>query len=357
MRLRPRVRRRDTAGMTRRQALSAIPTAALATVMQPGVLPALRTRALNHMTLTVSDVKRSLAFYQGLFGLPIQARQGPVLCLRIGQGPQFIALSAAGPGVAPHINHFCLTVDDFDVDRVLSTLAAHGVSKSEGGGASGPMRARIRFRGPDAGGAKDGTPEVYVGDPGGVVVQLQAPPYCGGAGAHGEICAAAPEPSPSRGLLRTVDLSHFTMRTPEPAKVDRFYQQLFGMTVLAYQGKTPALQVGNRPQFLMMSATGAGANATAQPAAGYIHHACLTVEEFDVDRIFKVLADYGLKPRGEAKGDPPPLVYYVSLRMPDRGGAPGGTPELYFTDPDGLVIQLQDPSYCGGGGRLGEVCR
>jgi hypothetical protein len=28
----------------------------------------------------------------------------------------------------------------------------------------------------------------------------------------------------------------------------------------------------------------------------------------------------------------------------------------YFTDPDGLAIQLQDVSYCGGGGYLGNTC-
>jgi hypothetical protein len=42
--------------------------------------------------------------------------------------------------------------------------------------------------------------------------------------------------------------------------------------------------------------------------------------------------------------------------MPNRGGAEGGTPELYFTDPDGLAIQIQDVTYCGGGGFLGELC-
>jgi hypothetical protein len=42
--------------------------------------------------------------------------------------------------------------------------------------------------------------------------------------------------------------------------------------------------------------------------------------------------------------------------MPNRGGAEGGTPELYFTDPDGLAIQIQDVKYCGGAGVLGEVC-
>ena len=51
------------------------------------------------------------------------------------------------------------------------------------------------------------------------------------------------------------------------------------------------------------------------------------------------------------------LVTYISLRMENRGGAPvTGTPELYFTDPDGLAIQLQDTKYCGGGGYLGDVC-
>ena len=55
-------------------------------------------------------------------------------------------------------------------------------------------------------------------------------------------------------------------------------------------------------------------------------------------------------------GPVPPLRSYVSMRMPNRGGAKDGTAELYFTDPDGILIQLQDTSYCGGGGPMGEVC-
>jgi hypothetical protein len=42
--------------------------------------------------------------------------------------------------------------------------------------------------------------------------------------------------------------------------------------------------------------------------------------------------------------------------MPNRGGAEGGTPELYFSDPDGIHVQLQEPSYCGGTGYLGNDC-
>jgi hypothetical protein len=47
---------------------------------------------------------------------------------------------------------------------------------------------------------------------------------------------------------------------------------------------------------------------------------------------------------------------YVSMRMENRGGASEGTPELYFTDPDGILVQIQDESYCGGSGPLGSIC-
>ena len=31
-------------------------------------------------------------------------------------------------------------------------------------------------------------------------------------------------------------------------------------------------------------------------------------------------------------------------------------PELTFFDPDGIMVQVQDVSYCGGSGVLGERC-
>ena len=44
-------------------------------------LASLAARKLSQMTLTVRDVKRSVEFYQGLFGAPIQARQGTTVIL------------------------------------------------------------------------------------------------------------------------------------------------------------------------------------------------------------------------------------------------------------------------------------
>jgi hypothetical protein len=47
------------------------------------------------------------------------------------------------------------------------------------------------------------------------------------------------------------------------------------------------------------------------------------------------------------------------MRGPENNGGGWGaraTPELYFTDPDNLTMQLQDIRYCGGSGALGDVC-
>ena len=80
------------------------------------------------------------------------------------------------------------------------------------------------------------------------------------------------------------------------------------------------------------------------------------MEKFNPDEVLKLLASYGITARENAQGSAGPLKSYVTLRMENRGGAPGGTPELYFTDPDGLLLQIQDVSYCGGAGFLGNVC-
>ena len=181
-------------------------------------------------------------------------------------------------------------------------------------------------------------------------MQLQDSTYCGGEGVLGDVCLETPEPAPTEGLLRLRDYNHFTVFVTDQARSIALYQRLFGLPIDTYQGALPVLRVGSGNQFLALGGGGAG------PTGPTIHHACLTVDDFDVDRIVGVLEGYGVTPRGEASGPVGPLQSYVTMRMPDRGGAPGGTPELYFTDPDGILLQLQDARYCGGNGYLGNEC-
>jgi hypothetical protein len=106
--------------------------------------------------------------------------------------------------------------------------------------------------------------------------------------------------------------------------------------------------IGRGIQFMMFTQGG------ARPAG--INHACMSMDSFNPDAVIKALESYGIKPRGNAQEAPPPMVHYISMRMENRGGAKEGTPELYFTDPDGLLMQLQDTKYCGGSGVLGNGC-
>jgi catechol 2,3-dioxygenase-like lactoylglutathione lyase family enzyme len=348
--------------MTRRELLLSLPALALAHRVraQPGN-PAIPVKALNHFSLAVSDVKRSLDFYQGLFGLPIQARQGSTVMLRIGDGPQFLALGAAGSNPPGLVSTVGMTVENFDAGRIIGVLAQHGITRADPadpGMSGGPMKVRVSMRGTlEGAGVKEGTRELYVGDPDGLVIQLQDASYCGGGGTLGNACAANPSP-PEKGLLAVKDLSHFTINVPDASRSNAFYQDLFGLPIRSRQGAALGLGVGPGVMFVMFAGGGGGrrggANASPRPAS--INHVCMNMAQFNPDDVLKTLAEYGISARGDAPGPVGPLKSYVSLRMENRGGAPGGTPELYFTDPDGILIQLQDVSYCGGAGYLGNVC-
>jgi catechol 2,3-dioxygenase-like lactoylglutathione lyase family enzyme len=349
--------------LTRRSLLLSLPAVAVArrVLTAQGSSGPLKVRAINHMTISVSDPKRSIDFYQGLFGMPVHAHQGATTLLRVGAGPQFIAISGAAANATPSINHYCVTVEDFNVDRVLKVLADHGVQKADatgGGLTGGPMKVRVRMRGPESGGAPGGTPEIYVGDPDGIVVQLQDPRYCGGGGVLGDVCS--PEPAPKKGLIALKDYSHFTIFSTDGQRSNKFYKDVFGTPIRSYQGPTaPTMAIGPGVQFIMFTGGGAPARAGAPPAPprpASINHVCLNLENFNPDQVIKALESYGIKPRESQTGPVPPMRHYISMRMENRGGAKEGTPELYFTDPDGILLQLQDVKYCGGGGFLGDSC-
>src|SRR5579863_1287112 len=332
---------------TRRGILFALPALGLAPrMLAQADKSSIAARKLNHVTLQVSDVQRSREFYQGLFDLALQASQGTGVTLRIGGGPHHIGLSATAENTKPGINHYCLTVDGFNVDAILRSLAEHGVAKADTAGGD-PMKAWVRTRREESGGSKEGTPELYFTDPAGICVQLQDTSYCGGAGALGNICSAKPAPAPGKGRIVVRDLSHVTLAVPDRARSIAFYQQVFGMRTQSHQGATPILAVGAGPQFVTIA--GGAANGAAGRAAG-IAHACLTMEGFHPDKVLQALADFGVKPRGDTAGPPGPMVAWVRIRREDTGGAKDGTAELYFTDPDGITMQLQDVRYCGGAG-------
>jgi catechol 2,3-dioxygenase-like lactoylglutathione lyase family enzyme len=304
----------------------------------------IRVDKLHCFTLRVTDLARSLNFYQTLFGMPVLARGAGVVSLRVGAGPQFLTLQECQPGETPGIAHIGLSVPEFSVDALVASLTARGLRERPAAApATELLSASMQFW-------RASTPEagVFLTDREGLLLQLCAPSWCGAAGG-----CSTPEAAPTPGLLQLNDINHFTNYMSNAPLANQYYQDLLGLRYQSYQGPTmPTIGVGDGRQFLMF--VGGSQEQTPQMPAR-IDHVSLSVENFDVERILATLTQFGLSARAEPSVTPA-LSHWVSMRMPNRGGAEGGTPELYFSDPDGLHIQLQHLDYCGGGGYLGDAC-
>jgi catechol 2,3-dioxygenase-like lactoylglutathione lyase family enzyme len=159
-------------------ALSALfmSSAAAANQAKPAAAP-IAVRSLNHASIAVADIDRSVQFYQSVFGMRVISREGTaenpiaggaglVVNLAPGPGPEFIGIYKAEP--AGHIGHFCLGVQNFDADATMKTLQGRGI------------KARMRTRGESK--------EIFLTDPDNVSVQLTDVTFCGGSGPKGAVC-------------------------------------------------------------------------------------------------------------------------------------------------------------------------
>lgn len=158
-------------------------------VRLPEYPPPIAVSTLNHVTLVVPDVQRSLGWYQKLTDMRIQTYQEakggprtagyqgpPIPILRIGAGPQHLAL-IEGKGPLGFRPRFGLGIEGFDLDQVRKRLTEHGVT------------SQIRMR-------EGITRELLLEDPDGAQIQLSDASHCGGGGALGNICDPRRRPIP-----------------------------------------------------------------------------------------------------------------------------------------------------------------
>ena len=347
----------NSAVFSRRAVLKTIPALTLSPTLLAQSMSPIAVRKLHSFGMRVSNMERSLRFYQDIFGAAIQSRQGDTVCLRIGDGPRFFSLTPVQAGEQPGFSHIGLSVENFDLESVRDQLDTFGILRRRQPGPNQAsldvaMQSWTTTRGQREGGSTSGTEELFFADIEGLIYQLSGSDHCGGAGDDGAVCERVEEAATS-GLFRSIDVSHFTNFLANKDRANAFYTRIFGLGFQAYQGPaSPIVGVGDGIQFLMYVG-GDQAGAPVQP--GRVDHVCLSIDDFDVDGVIAKLEDYGFTAR-QSPENTPPMVHWISMRMPNRGGIEGGTPEVYFSDPDGIRIQVQDAVYCGGGGYLGDDC-
>jgi catechol 2,3-dioxygenase-like lactoylglutathione lyase family enzyme len=107
-------------------ATSATGSAAVSTVE-----PAIRISRIHHVSIQVSDVQRSVKFYQDAFGLPILNEDKKTETVRLTAGNSLLAIRRGDH--AGVVDHFALGVDQLDKAAVTKEMEQHGVTPTETG--------------------------------------------------------------------------------------------------------------------------------------------------------------------------------------------------------------------------------
>jgi len=86
----------------------------------------LQGTGIDHVSILVTDLQRSAAFYQRVFGMTQVSEDKPNQILRL--GTQRTIVSLRHEGSAGIVDHFAIKVDNFDRDRVTELLKPHGLT-------------------------------------------------------------------------------------------------------------------------------------------------------------------------------------------------------------------------------------
>ena len=115
----------EKGALTRRELIQGLTLLATAGSVAPaadGQQGALKGVKIDHISIQVTDLQRSTAFYQKIFGLTIVSEDKPNEIMRLGAGKMIVSLHHKNPpGV---VDHFAIGVEEFDREYVTRQLKA-----------------------------------------------------------------------------------------------------------------------------------------------------------------------------------------------------------------------------------------
>lgn len=93
-----------------------------------------QSAGINHVSVTASNLQRSVDFYSRVFNLTPQPRTAANLVqLNVGR----TAHLSLRQGTNPRFDHFAIGVENFNKDRVVADLRARGAMPIDGGDGAG----------------------------------------------------------------------------------------------------------------------------------------------------------------------------------------------------------------------------
>lgn len=85
---------------------------------------------IDHVSIHVADLQRSIAFYQKTFGLSVVSQEQARGIVRLGNTKVLVSLNNGGP--AGLIDHFAIGIPRFNRDSVAHYLMQRGATPLEG---------------------------------------------------------------------------------------------------------------------------------------------------------------------------------------------------------------------------------
>jgi catechol 2,3-dioxygenase-like lactoylglutathione lyase family enzyme len=126
----------ERGGLNRRQLIKALSFlvatsgAAPAAAQAPSAAPSLKGTHIDHVSVLVSDLQRSQAFYQSVFGMKAISEDKPNQILRLGNDRTIVSLRHEGDAKGV-VDHFAIAVDGFNRQTVTAQLKQHGLDPQE----------------------------------------------------------------------------------------------------------------------------------------------------------------------------------------------------------------------------------
>src|SRR5215510_796429 len=111
----------------------------------------LKSSTINHASVLVTDMARSIDFYARVFGLSVVNEDKPNKIARLGTGRKVLVSLRAEPP-AGTIDHFAIGVEGFNKEAVTRELQAMGLTSKEnieyGFYVDDPDGAHVQITGP-----------------------------------------------------------------------------------------------------------------------------------------------------------------------------------------------------------------
>lgn len=89
----------------------------------------IKAAKIDHVSIQVSDLPRSIAFYEKMFGLTILSEDKPNEIVRLGTGKVLVSLHHKSP--TGLVDHFAIGVEKFNKESVTRELKERGANPEE----------------------------------------------------------------------------------------------------------------------------------------------------------------------------------------------------------------------------------